>query len=259
MRQFSTIFTLCALLILCTAGGLAQRRYVVWSGEQDCGAKGGGIFGSEVISCSSVETPRGTVSMLSHDGLTLGIAIIEEGELLILGAQIRNSTPAVIQFDTDLWGVSHFRKISDPTDRVKPLAAETSIPYRDLVGGANASAAKDSAIDVYLAENSKTARTREVRRPDGNRTRSTVVLPDEDAVRMADDRVVSRRALAGEEKEKYRNSPLARKWLAPNTAVAGLVYFRRYRKAELVIFSIKLRDTTYIYRLSRDRQLRSSK
>jgi len=240
------------LLILATAIPVsAQRRYVVWTGDEACGQRGSGIAADESISCSSVETPRGRVSSFAHDGLTLTVAFVEQDDYIILGVHIRNDTGVTIQFDSDKWGAAHFESLEALQVRKKPIAAETSIPYRDLIRNARALASKDVAIDTYMADQATTMETKRRRREDGTVVTNTVMASDEEAARLARERSISRQTLAAQEKERYREGSLDVKWLSPGGHTKGLVYFRKYDKAGLVIFSLKVDGTVYIFRLPR--------
>lgn len=242
----------CLLFLLTTLSLYSQRRYVVWTGDEACGPKGRGIAADESIYCRSEETPRGRVSSFEHDGLLLSTVFGEDGDLFLLGVSIRNETARTIQFDFDKWGAAHFRSVEAMNAREKPLAAETSIPYRDLVGNARAEASRDIEIDTYMADHATKGETKRIRDQDGARSTRTVIAKDDEAARLANSRAQSRQALAAKEKESYRRNSLSRKWLARGTDTRGLVYFRKYDKAGLVIFSLRINGTTYIFRLPRE-------
>lgn len=244
-----------ALAILILIGGTlavsAQSRYVVWTGDESCGPKGIGIAPKERISCTSVETPRGRVSSFVHDGLSIAAAFVEMDGFLVLGVHLRNDTSKTIRFDSDKWGAAHFRSQDAVHLGKKPIAAETSVPYRDLIRNSRVLAAKDVAIDTYLADQSTTLETTRRRREDGTVVTSTVMTADEEASRLAKERAISREALAKQEKERFREGILSRKWLPPGGDTQGLVYFRKFDKAELVVFSLKVNGTVYIFRFLR--------
>src|SRR5687768_15792662 len=89
----------------CTASGQnAARRAVAWGGEASCGYRTKGIAPDESLVCASIETPRGQVSTISHDGVSLAVAFLHDDEYMIVAAQIKNMTDAPFGFDTDLWG-----------------------------------------------------------------------------------------------------------------------------------------------------------
>lgn len=244
---------LALLFILATTLSVsAQRRYVVWTGDENCGPKGSGIALDESISCTSVETPRGRVSSFTHDGLALAVAFVEQDDLIVLGVHIRNDTGETVQFDFDKWGAAHFKSPDALREREKPIAAETSIPYRDLIRNSRASASKDVAIDTYIADQSTTMETRRRRRDDGTIVTNTVMTADEEAARLARERAVSRQKLAAQEKARYREGSLSAKWLAPGDHTKGMVYFRRHDKAGLVVFSLRVNGTVYIFRFLRE-------
>jgi hypothetical protein len=249
------LVTLAALMLL--AGGISetsgQGRFVIWSGDASCGQKGRGIGSEESIRCTSLDTPRGKVSAITHDSLSLAIAIVEEDDHYVVGTKILNRGGATIQFDTDLWGAAHFKKSDNEQGRTL-LRAETSVPARDLVRGISSAASQDASADTFMAEVSRTSEVREQRRPDGTRVRRVVIAPDQEAKQSASQRSVSRQELAAEEKVKIRASALSQKWLAAGGTVKGLVYFRRVKKADLVVFSLKIEETNYIFRLLRNPQ-----
>src|SRR5687767_15017675 len=130
---------LCLGLIIacyCAASGqTAVRRAVVWSGETACGYKTKGIAPDESLACGPIETPRGYASTISHNGVNLAVAFLNDDDYMIVGTQIKNTTDAPFGFDTDLWGAAHFRTKDDYYKGHKPLLAETSIPSRDIVRG----------------------------------------------------------------------------------------------------------------------------
>jgi len=239
------------VLLLSAVSLYSQRRYVVWTGEDSCGPKGKAIAAEESISCNSVETPRGRVSSLEHDGLSFSAVFAEEAEFIVLAVHIRNATSDTIEFDFEKWGAAHFRSAEAMDSRKKPIAAETAVPYRDLINSARSEASRDIAIDTFMAGHATRGESKRIRDQDGAQTTRTVIAKDEDEARLANSRSQARQVLASKEKESYQQHSLSSKWLAPDTDAKGLVYFRKYDKAGLVIFSLAINGTTYIFRLPR--------
>jgi hypothetical protein len=130
--------------------------------------------------------------------------------------------------------------------------AETAIPSRDIVRGVRSGVMMDNSADVFLASISKSSEVREVRRQDGTRVKKVVIIDDPDAVENADARNASRSQAADSETEKIRKTALIQKWVPANGSVKGLVYFRRSKKAGLVVFSFRVGDVVYIFRVPRN-------
>lgn len=246
------------LVTLTTIETNAQRRYILWNGEKQCGQRGSGIAKDEAIECISVDTPRGKVSAVIHDEISVAVAIAEDGKNYILSTQIRNDSPTTIEFDTDIWGAAHFTQAKNGNDR-KLISAETAIPSRDLLKKITTAANQETEIDTYMADVARTTEVREQRRSDGTRYRTTVITPDQDAKRIANDRGEARQAIASDERSRIRSSAITQKWLKSGASVKGLVYFRRVKKAGLVIFSLKVSGTTYIFRFQTDQSSNSPK
>ena len=255
-RLFNGLFLV--LIALITIEANSQRRYILWSGEKQCGQRGSGIAKDEAVECVSVDTPRGKVSAVLHDSISVAVAIAEDGNNYILSSQIRNDSPSTIEFDTDLWGAAHFTQAKNGSDR-KLILAETAIPSRDLFKKITTAANQETEIDTYMADVARTTEVRELRRSDGTRYRTTVITPDQDAKRIANDRGEARQAIASDERSRIRSSAITQKWLKSGASVKGLVYFRRVKKAGLVIFSLKVSGTTYIFRFQTDQSSNSPK
>lgn len=163
-----------------------------------------------------------------------------------------------IEFDADNWRELHFKQGKNGNDR-KLILAETAIPSRDLLKKITTAANQDMTIDTYMADIARTTEVREQRRSYGTRYRTTVITPDQDAKRIANDRGEARQAIVSDERSRIRSSAITQKWLQSGASVKGLVYFRRVKKAGLVIFSLKVSGTTYIFRFQTDQSSNSPK
>jgi len=230
-----------------------EDRAILWGGDPACGFRGKGFLADEKVSCSSVETPRGPLSVINHDGLSLAIGFLEDDNRIIVAALLKNSTDQAIEFDTDIWGAAHFRTVQGFYASNKPIVAETAIPSRDIVRGVMSGVTLDNSADVFLAGVAKTSEVKEVRRPDGTRVKKIVIVDDQDAQDQAASRGDSRAQVAGDELEKIRKTALTQKWVPAQNSVKGLVYFRRVKKAGLVVFNFRIGDTLYLFRYPRNK------
>ncbi len=240
-----------ALLILLTAVGLAQAqgrlKVVVWSGDKDCGRTG------EQVNCQGLETPRGIVSVITDhpNEISLAVSFYEEGDYIIAATHLKNVSNEPLPFDSDVWGAAHFSKKENMRSGGKPIVAEMSIPSRDLLRGIRAGAAIDSSSDTFLAGITKAGQVREVRQADGSRKRQVVIVDDQQAMTDANLRNDSRREFSNSEQERIRKNALTHKTVPAAGSVRGLVYFRRVKKAEIVVFSFRILDSLYVFRLLR--------
>lgn len=230
-----------------------EDRIIVWGGDRSCGFRGQGFSSADEISCTALTTPRGVVSVVNYDGLSLAVTFIEEDNRTIVGALLKNTTDQTIDFDTDLWSAAHYRTVDGFYSGKKPILVERAIPSRDIVRGVMSGVAIDNSIDVFMAGISKTSVVKDVRKPDGTRTRKLVIVDDAQARSDAKERNDSRSEMAEDKLEKIRKTALIRKWIPANDSVKGLVYFRLLKKAELVVFTFKIADTLYVFRLPRNR------
>lgn len=242
------------LLIFVAAANIAaaQHRVVVWSGDKACGHKSRAILPDEALSCESLTTPRGNVSVLNHNGVSLAVAFVEDDDYIIAATRIQNTTDRPFEFDTDLWGAAHFESKEKFAAGTKPLLAETAIPSRDMVRGITSGVVLDNSIDTFMAGISMAGEVKEVRRADGSRVKKVVIVEDPEAGRIANSRSDSRKGHAASEQERIRKTAMTQKWLPALGSTKGLVYFRRVKKARLVVFSFRILDTTYVFRLLRD-------
>lgn len=239
-----------ALLFLLAATAFAQAqtpaKVVVWTGDKDCGK------GNELISCESLQTPRGNVSVINDTSTAVSIAasFFEDGDHIIAAIHLKNTSNESLMFDSDHWGAAHFKR-DEARRGGRPIVAETSIPSRDLLRGIRSGVAIDNSADTFMASISKTGEVREVRRPDGTRDRTLVIVDDKQAVQDAGLRNDSRREVSVREQERIRKNALTQKSVPAMGSVKGLVYFRRVKKADIVYFSFRVLDSVYIFRLLR--------
>ncbi|HEX3102701.1 MAG TPA: hypothetical protein VHQ01_12945, partial [Pyrinomonadaceae bacterium] len=133
----------------------------------------------------------------------------------------------------------------------KPIVAETSIPSRDIVRGMSSGAKLDNSLDTFIADSTMTTETKELRRPDGTRYKITVPVQDKQAKDEAVRRTETRTETITNEQRRIRSTALTAKSVPAEGSVAGLVYFRRVKKADFVVFSIKVEDTTFVFQLPR--------
>lgn len=242
-----------ALLIAVAAAAFAQAqsplKVVVWSGETNCGR---GVAQAQV-SCEALQTPRGIVSVI-NDGassVSLAVSFFEDGDHIIAATHIKNTSDEPLMFDSDIWGAAHFSKKESARNGGRPIVAETAIPSRDLLRGIRSGAAVDSSADSFMASITKTGEVREVRQQDGSRQRKLLIVDDQQAVRDAGQRNDSRREHAITEQERIRKHALTQKSVPAFGSAKGLVYFRRVKKADVVVFSFKVLDSIYVFRLLR--------
>jgi hypothetical protein len=237
------------LLLLITPAIFSQQmqKTVVWSGDPICGWKSGKVIQSDVYTCSSIATSRGSVSVFTHNGVTLAAAFVNDGRFTTAAVQIVNNRDQVLAFDSDDWGAAHFREKVDFTDGKKPLAAETSIPSRDIARGVTRRAIADNSIDEYMADIQQTVETVETRNPDGTRTRVKKTVPNKEEQEAAERRSEARSELSENGRKNIRQNALIAKFIGANSSIKGLVYFRRVKKAQFVVFTIGLDDTNYVF------------
>lgn len=239
------------LLILLAAVGFVEgqgrAKVIVWSGDKECGRAG------EQLNCEGLQTPRGIVSVVNdaRNELSLAVAFYEEGDRIIAATHLKNTSKEPLAFDSDVWGAAHFRKKENMGGGGKPILAETAIPSRDLLRGIRSGTAMDNSSDSFLAGISKTSQVREVRQPDGSRKRQVLIVDDQQAATDASLRSVSRREYSDSEQERIRKNALTQKTVPAEGSVKGLVYFRRVKKADVVVFSFRVMDTIYVFRLLR--------
>ena len=247
-----TVILLIFLLTTSAAFSQAKQKVVVWNGSATCGYKNFTLDNDESLTCSSIQTPRGPISVFEHDGVSLAVAFLEDDDFILVATQIRNSTTRSLDFDSDKWGAAHFKTSESFSKGNKPMVAESAIPSRDIIRGIKSGVYMDDSADNLMASITKTSETKEVRKADGTRVRKVVITQDKEAEQVAASRNSSRSVYANGEQERIRKTALTQKWVGPQADAKGIVYFRREKKAGLVVFALKIGDTTYLIRLLRD-------
>lgn len=239
-----------ALLITFLAVAVAQSqsplKVVVWSGDKNCART------DDQVTCESLETPRGNVSVVTdrRNAISLAVSFYEEDDYIIAATHLKNTSDEPLIFDSDLWGAAHFKR-DEARRGGKPLLAETAIPSRDLLRGIRSGAAVDNSADSFLASIMKSGEVREVRQADGSRQRRLVIVDDQQARSDANSRNDTRRAVANTEQERIRKHALTQRSVPALGSAKGLVYFRRVKKADIVVFSFRVLDGVYVFRLIR--------
>ncbi|HRI03012.1 MAG TPA: hypothetical protein PLL77_04650 [Pyrinomonadaceae bacterium] len=234
-----------------TAGAQTARKVIFYNGDKNCGHKSRLIPAGDRISCSAIHTERGNVNVINHNDVTLSVAFLEEDDYILVAAKIANTGKEPLMFDSDLWGAAHFATKTGAYKGERPLVAETSIPSRDIVRGMTSGRKLDDSLDTFIAENQKTGEIRDVRLPDGSRVKRVVVVPDKAAQEEAQRRGEIRMASTTSEQRRIRNTALTAKSIMPNDSVKGVVYFRRVKKAEFVVFAFEVDNTTFVFQLPR--------
>ena len=239
--------------IAAAALGQSAQRMVFWSGDSGCGYKSKAFTPDDKISCSVTTTERGPVNTLTVNGVGLTVAFVEEDDYHIVAARITNSTNEFVMFDADVWGAAHFKSREDYSARRKPLVAETSIPSSLIIKSMAYGTKLSNSLDTFIAEGEKTSGTKSVRRPDGTVVRTRVIIPDEAAKESAARNTEIRSENTTNEQRRIRRDALTTKTVPANGFVKGLVYFRLVGKAEFVLFSFRVGDVNYVFRLPRSR------
>lgn len=240
-----------ALLIAVLAASFTHAqtplKVIVWTGDKNCGRP------AAQVTCVSLETPRGLVSVVNDNrsSLSLAVSFYEDGDHIIAAAHLKNSSDEPLQFDSDNWGAAHFSKKENARSGGKPILAETAIPSRDLLRGIRSGAAVDNSVDSFMASIAKSSEVREVRQADGSRQRKLVIVEDQQAKRDASSRNDSRREHSITKQERIRKHALTQKTVPAFGYAKGLVYFRRIKKADVVVFSFPVLDSIYVFRLLR--------
>jgi hypothetical protein len=233
------------------AGGQQAGKIVFWSGEPGCGSRSKTFTASDVFSCTSISTDRGPVSTITHNGVTLSVAFLEDNTYNIVGAGITNDTSEPVFFDTDFWGAAHFKTKAAFQARQKPVAAETSIPTRDILRVMATGVTRESSLDTFIADNQKTVQTKELKRLDGTRYKVDVLVPDKETQSAVARQNDARSEMVMSEQRRIRETALTAKSVQPSGSVKGLVYFRRVKSSEFVVFSLSVDGTTYVFQLPR--------
>lgn len=243
------IFLSVLIIVLASAAALAQsgRKAIVWSGDPTCGFRSRSLDKLHTIRCDTIPTDRGPVSTISHDGVTIAAAFLKEESRFVAGVHIKNDTNEVVGFDSDRWGAAHFRSREDFAKREKPLLAETSIPSRDLVRGMASGTRLENSLGDFMSDMHVEGETREIRRSDGTRYKTTVIVPDKNAAAMEERVGKNRTEISGREQKDLRESALTAKYVRAGDSIKGLVYFRRVNAAEFVVYSMTVADVTFVF------------
>lgn len=241
------------ILLTFTTASLAQggKKMIFWSGDANCGVKSRAITAPETVKCEQIQTARGPVSKITYDGIVLSVAFLEDDDKLIVGANIKNTTSDIIGFDPDMWGAAHFTTKTGFYAGEKPIAAETSLPTRDMIREMSSDGRLVNSIGEFIAETQMTAETRRVRRPDGTEYIRTTIIQDKAAKEAEARQKENRNETLSNEQRRIRSTALTVRSVAANSSVKGLVYFRSHKKAEFVIYSLKVADTTFVFQVPR--------
>ncbi|MFZ1701797.1 MAG: hypothetical protein WBO10_13875 [Pyrinomonadaceae bacterium] len=242
----------CALIVLTiTVAGSAQsaKKLIFWNGEPRCGLKSKGIDKPETIFCDSIVTERGPVSTITYDGVTLAAVFLEDGDRLIVAAQIKNDTDQFIGFDSDRWGAAHFKSRIEFVERKAPLLAETSIPSRDIIRTMASGTRLENSLGEFMGDMQVVGETRDLRRDDGSRVKTTVIVPDQSAADQADRLEKTRTEVSSREQRRLRKTALTAKSVRAGGSIKGLVYFRRVNDAEFVVYSLKVANVAFVFQV----------
>ena len=215
-----------------------DRKVVFWSGDKNCGYKSVAFSVNDAVVCGTISTDRGPVSTISINGIGLAVAFLEESDFNLLAASITNRTRDVLMFDSDQWGAAHFKTRASFFAKEKPILAETSMPSRDIIRSMSSATKLDTSLDTFIADGQKTTEVREIRRSDGTVIRKAVIVPDKDAQEAAVRKGENMLKNMTNEQQKIRRDALTAKSVLPDSSVKGLVYFRRVKNAEFLMFSI---------------------
>ncbi len=241
------------LIAIAAASAQSPRRLIFWSGDANCGHKSRAISEPETVRCETISTERGPVSTVTYKGIALAAAFLEEGEHLIVGVHITNTTDEMVGFDSDDWGAAHFKTKSGFYAGEKPLAAETAIPTRDMIREMAFEKKLENSLGEMMADNQYTTETKKIRRADGTEYTRTTIVQDKAAKEAELRQQTNRIESLTDEQRRIRSTALTNKYVPAHGTVKGLVYFRAVKKAEFVIYSIKVADTTFIFQLPRQR------
>lgn len=247
----SALYSLILLILVSPALGQLTGRMVVWNGDPGCGFRSRSVPKDDVFVCTSVLTERGTVATISHDGVTLSAAFLEDDEYHIVGAGITNETPDPIFFDADIWAAAHYKNRDAFANRKKPIGAETSVPSRDILRVLATGVKYENSLDAFIADGIKTNETKIYRRSDGTTYRADRIIPDKEAQAAAARQNSDRAKMVMNEQRRIRRTALTAKSVQANSSVKGLVYFRRFKESEFVVFSLSVADTTYVFQVPR--------
>ncbi len=129
--------------------------------------------------------------------------------------------------------------------------AETSIPTRDILRQMATGVRQESSLDTFIADGQKVNETKEIRRQDGTRYKVDVIVPDKQTQEAVARQNAARSEMVMSEQRRIRETALTAKSVQPGQSIKGLVYFRRLKNVEFVVFSLSLDGTTYVFQLPR--------
>ncbi|MEO8648284.1 MAG: hypothetical protein ABI539_03865, partial [Acidobacteriota bacterium] len=101
-----------------------------------------------------------------------------------------------------------------------------------------------------MADVQTSPETVDIKRGDGTRFKSVVVKPDKEA-RSAAANNETREDHTANGQRSIRSIALTAKSVAGGQFIKGIVYFRRIKKANFILFSIKMDGITYLFQLPR--------
>lgn len=246
MKLFVSALVALTFAVACFSQG--GRQLVVWSGAVDCGFKKA-IVATDVVACNSLDTKRGAVSTIRLNDVALAVAFVEHEDYLVTAVHLTNLSSEILQFDSDLWGAAHFKTRAGYFGGEKPVVAETSIPSRDIVRGLARETRIENSLGTFMGDVTQTVEVREVRRNDGTRVRTTVVVADKEAQAAAERQNVNRTESLAAEQRRIRSTALTAKSISAGGSQRGLVYFRRVKNIEFVLFSIAVGDKVFVFQL----------
>jgi hypothetical protein len=237
--------------------GQGADKVVMWSGQPTCGWKSARARAAESYKCFALPTGRGSVSSIAHDGLTLSVAFLDHEDFMIAAVQIKNSSRDPLNFDPDSFGAAHFKERKDFIEGKKPIVAESAIPTREKVREMSSQVRTDNSAGDFMADIQMTSETIAIRKADGTVARVKRIVPDKQAQTDEESMGEIRSSVAQKKMAKMRENALTARYAAPGEAVKGLVYFRRVKKAEFVVFSFTLLDTEYVFMLPKTQRPRA--
>nr|AUN37232.1 hypothetical protein [uncultured bacterium] len=245
-------------LIVLTASlalyGQSGRKAVVWSGDAACGFRTKAFAPTDNLSCSTVTTERGPVSTVTYNGMTLSAAFLEDGDYYLVAAHISNPTNEIVGFDSDLWGAAHYRTRDDFYTRKPPITAETSIPSRDLIRSMASGTKLENSLGDFMGDIAMTTETREYKRADGTKYKVSVIVPDQEAQAAEQRQRITRGENLTSRQMRIRETALTAKSVMAGSSLKGLVYFRRVKNAEYVVFSLSVADAAFIFQVPRTKK-----
>ncbi len=246
-----SVFSLSLFFATLAVAAQDMSRTVFWSGDRSCGRRSPDIKASDKFTCKSIPTDRGPVSVVSFNGISLSVAILDDGKFYIVAAGIRNNSGKAIQFDSDLWGAAHFKSKEDFDSGLAPKLAETSVPSRDIVRSISSEMNLKNSLGDLMGDLQMTGQTKILRGEDGTRYKTTVIVPDTEAQIAEQRQVNARNELFKKEQREIRKTALTAKSVWPSKSITGRVYFRTVDDTDYVVFSLSVAGTSLIFQLLR--------